>query len=534
MNEKIFIICGVIFLVLVIYFIYKNFQEQKFKIKFESNWGNKSNQKRHNTFEYDHAHFSEITEWNESIYPSLKKTNPKFFELNPGEALYIPKKWWHWVKSEKCLAINYWWENKDKLNKPNKLKGGNFFTYNHLSDYYNEEVNIWNSENDKGYTQKLIDFLNSDDDYRYIITLDHTKWKRNNILKNYLPDLPDELKNKFNITLQSNIQKNLWISSGKHDTGLHFDDNDGLLYVASGKKTVILFPPSDSDNLLPYNIVPVYATGYTNNAFKSNLFMNGEIIPNQMKMSRLLYETLNVVNAEKITHKYFVNLFKSLPEWNNKTVYGVKWDGQNIRWEIYYYFISEIRQNIRDLSLYKKNNPFELELLNKFSKFQNLFASKSIISFDIYDGNIGSELHLYDAIKLDCYKVSTDNDFMIKESDFIYIERQNLLTRLKIFLDKHNKLNLLNEIENIFNIYQAETLFFWIKYKENGEIYYLFQWCGINFDQYINFLIKRKWPIEFINFCIENKNHLKYLSHEIGEAYSEDFEYIRSAFYGVM
>ena len=74
-------------------------------------------------------------------------------------------------------------------------------------------------------------------------------------------ELPDVLKTSNTNTNQEKpvIDINLWISSNYHDTGLHYDDNDGILYVLKGEKHITLFPPSDSKYLVPYDITPNYA-----------------------------------------------------------------------------------------------------------------------------------------------------------------------------------------------------------------------------------------------------------------------------------
>ena len=45
---------------------------------------------------------------------------------------------------------------------------------------------------------------------------------------------------------------NFWLNNGNIDTGLHYDDNHGLLCLFSGKKVVTLFPPSDTKYLYPW------------------------------------------------------------------------------------------------------------------------------------------------------------------------------------------------------------------------------------------------------------------------------------------
>ena len=48
---------------------------------------------------------------------------------------------------------------------------------------------------------------------------------------------------------------NLWIGPGGHTTCLHYDPFDGVLVQLSGKKRVVLYPPSQLYNLYPFHIL---------------------------------------------------------------------------------------------------------------------------------------------------------------------------------------------------------------------------------------------------------------------------------------
>jgi hypothetical protein len=58
----------------------------------------------------NYAHFSQITEANKKSFPDFEKAHPITITLEKGDVLYIPAKWWHWVKSfgKRCISINYW------------------------------------------------------------------------------------------------------------------------------------------------------------------------------------------------------------------------------------------------------------------------------------------------------------------------------------------------------------------------------------------------------------------------------------------
>ena len=77
---------------------------------------NSSNLHRHKKSDSLYAHFSDVDEFDTELYPNLKFTNPLYFKLEKGQSIYIPKGWWHWIKSTtKSFAVNYWFSNDNQL-----------------------------------------------------------------------------------------------------------------------------------------------------------------------------------------------------------------------------------------------------------------------------------------------------------------------------------------------------------------------------------------------------------------------------------
>lgn len=510
----------------------ENKDNSHLKSYFYKSWGNSDNIKKHNTNEYDHAHFSMISEWDENKFPLLSKTNVKFVELNSGDMLLIPKGWWHWIRSDKSIAVNYWWENSVSIKyKPALLLEFNLNPLN-INKFYNNSVTVWSSDNNSKYNTQLKDFLENDKDYSYIITLSHSSINNNHFLREAIPDPPSN----FNISM-NNLQRNLWISSGIHDTGLHYDDFDGLLCVYSGKKTIALFPPEDTPYLYQISIIPKYAEGFTENAFESNMYLKGKEIPRQLKMSRLLYETMLSVNAPKSVHQVPSKLYNELSEWRNRIVYGVKLENNNIRWEFYFYNISEDRANFSDTSLFVKKDPFQCSILNHFNGLQYLTQSSTIYSIDVYNKDhsvIGHDLHLYDANNKNIRtgtKFSKKDNKPLLESEFAWCTKDSMNEVTKL-LNKNNLFQDYEKLTEIINKYVCKNVFVFLKFIDN-KYYWLILWCGISIYDYINFLKDKNWPSSYIDFCIKNNKEIEYLEHEIGEVYDNNFEFIRSAFYGI-
>ena len=45
-------------------------------------------------------------------FPKMRALEPLVVELEPGDAIYIPRRWWHHVRTlEISAAINYWFAN---------------------------------------------------------------------------------------------------------------------------------------------------------------------------------------------------------------------------------------------------------------------------------------------------------------------------------------------------------------------------------------------------------------------------------------
>ena len=120
------------------------------------------------------GHFSRIDRYNYFLYPSLFFTHPMYFNLKKGDSLYIPPKWWHWVKNKgHNIAVNFWGKDNQELyygNKPFKDKHNQNLTLESLND---EIVSVWDSNNYQIniYDQKLDDFLKNKIKGQYVITL---------------------------------------------------------------------------------------------------------------------------------------------------------------------------------------------------------------------------------------------------------------------------------------------------------------------------------------------------------------------------
>jgi mannose-6-phosphate isomerase-like protein (cupin superfamily) len=307
---------------------------------------------------YDYAHFSKINMTNYLLYPNfLFFTHPITFILKEGDSLYIPKKWWHWViTTKKTTAINFWLEPCNSIrdspftiNSLYSINDRTLLIQKINNKLFNNNVCVWNSNyNEIQCTQEIVGshFLNMDNDDKYFITLNGYSKSNFDNNKEIKSEIVNEIKTPSYI-LNNNMEINdinLWISSNFNDTGLHYDDNDGILYVLNGEKQVTLYPPSDSVYLEPYELLPNYALQkpifmYYN----ENTIINENVIGKPSEL--ILLKSLEYMAKYKYVFQKIQNLYDGKIN-NKKLIWGCKKQNDTYRWEIYYYHYESNNINI--------------------------------------------------------------------------------------------------------------------------------------------------------------------------------------------
>ena len=459
-----------------------------------------SNHHRHRQSYSLYAHFSAVDQFDTKLYPNLKFTNPIHFKLEKGQSIYIPKGWWHWIKSTtKSFAVNYWFSNNSKLDPF-------IFDYNFELDVNilnNQDVYIWNSlKHDEYVVKDLFEkFYNSGLDDRYVLTLsNYTSGENNyqikNLLKPYVK-FPTHDKLKYNESYDFNV----WISSGKHDTGLHYDDEDGILTLLEGSKDIILFPPSDSENLYAYDTKYIWRNKLATN-FLYNSFSIGEVITG-VSSSEILFKTCNgdvrvLSNISKLFQKYGTNL-----------VWGFKKSGDNYRWEIYKYDLQRA-PIITSWDLYE--NTYEIPDVEHYyyKEKPDTPLGLPFWGVSIYK----KDDHLYQESKifvLDNYIPFKDNyDFYMSKLGY-----DNIKDKFK---------------EIILEKYQCYQIC--IHNKTDNQIF--IQYLGISNKDFLSFLNLNNYPSHIINFIEEQVRLDNYkINNEITIVYEIDTQKIvRTGFYG--
>jgi hypothetical protein len=470
-----------------------------------------NNDYRHKGSESLYAHFSMIDRYNYFFFPKLLLAHPIKYTLKEGQSLYIPKQWWHWVKTVKrTFAINYWFDNK--LNqKP--------FIFDHTIEYdinlLNDEiVYVWKSDENKVTVPQLFkEFYNSGMDNRFILTVNDYDMGDNNInIKNKIAKsivFPKDNR----IRQDNNYSYNVWISSNKHDTGLHYDDEDGVLTVINGEKEIILFPPSDSKYLYPYE--KEYNWKNTNNAenFRYNSFCFFNKVDG-VSSGELLYVTCN--NDKRVLNN-ISKLYKDSKKNNNKKnlVWGFKKNNINNeqRWEIYDYMLCSepFRITSRDIYINQYNIGDEEHYYYNY----NNNRTSTILPFWGY-GKYKKNNIIYDESKI----------FVIAYYMTFHDNYDTYMTKLGYEVIKEQFKDL------ILNKYYCYELCIFNKNPDQIFVMYL----GISNKDFLEFLIVNSYPkyiIEFVKTNMENKTYN--INNEIAVIYDiKTQKIIRSSFYGVI
>jgi hypothetical protein len=464
------------------------------------------NVKRNLTSEYDYAHFSAVDHSNYLFTPSLLLCHPQRFTLNAGESIWIPRKWWHWVRTQgPSTAVNFWmpltigssqipFMITDVKQPPELLNAIESVTNTRES---------WNSRIDIIVPKDKIS-----NDNEYVITLEgYIPNKRFDKLNSKILEVA-----KHHANIPPGAELNVWISEGYHDTGLHYDDKDGILTVLSGKKELTLYPPTDTSYLRPLDIVPAWAKQPASKVYY-NLYHFDKYLPKTAYPSaRILYESIhNKAVLREIT--------KMKQEVKTPLVWGCKWQDGVMRWEIYAYHF-DIHNN-------SYNNP-NLEGFRLKEKTPCLIHSIDLLD---RDDPIGSDIHYY-------HKTSEGSNFPIfgkgttgleiPESIFCIDTQDQMRIHFKTHLEKIGFRDL--EICSVLlDKYSCKQIAVWNKYKD--QIYV--QYYGISLSDFIHFLKEHRYPKKLIDHV--STHDYNEIEHEITIVYDlNTLKPIRTGFYGIL
>jgi len=445
---------------------------------------------KHRESESLYAHFSIIDQYNYILFPSLLFTHPIHLTLNKGECLYIPRNWWHWVKTEeKTFAINYWFTHSDEIIKPFVFKSTSTVDFDTLLG--NERVHIW----DKDKSSKTFrEFYTSGLDDSYLITLQNygvgdVNTKIKNLLRDHI-----EFPKVENVKEPSTFDYNVWVTSGKHDTGLHYDDEDGILHVIEGRKKITLFPPSDTPYLGAFKTEYPWLKKEAKD-FHYNRYLFIGYIPG-VSSSQFLYETC------KHNKKVLANISKFYKMYK-ESIWAFKKQGDKYRWEMYSYDLK------RDPIIISRDIfPDSYEFGKQEHMYHNL------------DDKIGLPFWGNGTYKEDGLVHEESNIFVLDTTSSFKSNYDKYMTRLgyeKIMKDFHDIVFKYKCYETCIHNKHAEQIFI--------------QYLGISKNDFITFLTDGEYPQHIVDFV---KDEEYQINNEITIVYDiKSHDIIRSGFYGL-
>ena len=209
---------------------------------------------------------SKITEEfpDKTKFPLYYEARRQEFTINPGEMLFIPAGWWHFVFSEDPdpethinFAVNFWYypqngyiegeqfkdfvPNTKKysvLVEPKDILKDSLINVTRSSTNYITPLGVTFRYDNTQTTEEMTydEFLSLRDPYSYI------SQNTSKELETCAPSMNTLLHNA-----------NIWINFGNMRSVPHYDTYDNWLCQIQGRKRVVLFPPEDREKLYPIN-----------------------------------------------------------------------------------------------------------------------------------------------------------------------------------------------------------------------------------------------------------------------------------------
>ena len=536
MINILLLLCIFILLICLIIHKYYNIKKKINKYKFtcdNSVYYVEPIYKNNNPIAYSHEiiqknaenieHFSlDILSKNNYGYMSMYYSPPNHvakniinIDLYAGDILYIPKGWWHFICSDKnTLSFTMW---NSKTNYKN----------------YSIKRNIFKFPNTNIDINNLISWENSGNMINHNMYLSLNKYRKNikNNKKNETIELIKKLFKENNIYIK-NSTINLWLAFNKHCTPLHYDDDDNILYVASGHKHVQLLRPEISEQLLPTvitNTISKYVSWKeTSFLFDSNKRAYGDafwecdnISKNAIPSCVILFCFMKHYNFPKEAYQHILILQYTFGVQN--IVYSCKLTTDKKPYlEIYFFSDSSNRKEPYKLN---KNT---IDLTKTISILENILVDH--FKFNIIDKN---KLDLKDAVFLS-FEIHPE---MYNTKNFelydLYFSNLNKPNNCFVAIDYFQlKNNTLTKKGTFTSMSTKKYKFYWYIEKLNNTTghYYV----GMKYDEFITKLKEYEYLPKFIT-DIQNLKNIEISPLEFCETINNDNKLIkRSGIYGIV
>ena len=314
-------------------------------------------------------------------------------ELKTGDALLLPKGWWHWVCSdENTTSVNIW-NIKAKTKIPKVIKTP---FNNKLIDLNKIKLYSWNN------------IFNEIDDSAAYITLKKYRIYSNNIVNNIWETKELEMNVKKKILKNTNIEEvnkndsgvNIWHMTKKHCTPLHYDESDNILVVLRGRKKIQLISPKFSEYLFPLQVRPGIPKSVKNNffmldrgirAYGDAFWESPSLVKKKTPPScTILYSFLKCWSFPKETYSYITCLQYAFGVQN--ITYACKLDFKKNPYIEFYIFTSESNRKHPYILKEKADLSYAINTIKMIDTFFNISHNGELeknsdaiyISFELY------------------------------------------------------------------------------------------------------------------------------------------------------
>ena len=212
---------------------------------------------------FNERRFSRIEEEfpDKNQFPLYYKANKTEITIGPGDGLFIPSGWFHFVFSEGDVneAVNFWYHapndvKEGQKNKDTPIKFQHEIKELDLDPSVNVEVSVSTTkivgtgsiktrcaDRLKGVIKTVKEFYEERNPHSYVVQSREFKHL-----------------DKYRISNKDSFKENsVWINFGDVYTHLHYDLDDNYLCQVKGTKRILLFPPEDRELLYLWNPYPL-------------------------------------------------------------------------------------------------------------------------------------------------------------------------------------------------------------------------------------------------------------------------------------
>jgi hypothetical protein len=221
-----------------------------------------------------------------------------------------------------------------------------------------------------------------------------------------------------------------------------------------------------------------------------------------------------------------------------RTVYGVKWIGQHLAWEFYFYdyqrrereiSISRVLEAIRPIIRcdVKVNESLPYFMFSLDVNGELVSGKKDLDVVHMYIGNPGSRVSSGIAYAL------TASASVLENFYFFFDARRDLRQAAEKVLNSAHVDPARMDINRILRPELRDCNTICVANKQKTDTAYF---SGVNVDQLLFFLKLLNYPSAIIGFAEENRGKLDHLLYDVGFDYvtqGEDLVMVKSGYYGV-